>query len=144
MLAYITSHTYCGDSDLLLYTRPYNCASASFVLQFSSYEHWVFFTPPRNRGGIMFSLQFVCVSVCLVVCLCVWLYLWTNSSWTDAPIWTRYSLNRCLQHWFGPYWNWWNLVKGQGHSDSISIFFFIILSVPLFRLTFWDLREMFC
>ena len=28
-----------------------------------------FFTSPRNRGGVIFSLQFVCVSVC--VCLCV-------------------------------------------------------------------------
>ena len=26
-----------------------------------------FFTPPRNRGGVIFSLQFVCVSVCLSV-----------------------------------------------------------------------------
>ena len=26
------------------------------------------FTPPRNRGGVIFSLQFVCVSVCLSVC----------------------------------------------------------------------------
>ena len=25
-------------------------------------------TPPRNRGGVIFSLQFVCVSVCLSVC----------------------------------------------------------------------------
>ena len=24
-------------------------------------------TPPRNRGGVIFSLQFVCVSVCLCV-----------------------------------------------------------------------------
>ena len=24
----------------------------------------VFFTPPQNRGGVIFSLQFVCVSVC--------------------------------------------------------------------------------
>ena len=24
--------------------------------------------PPRNRGGVIFSLQFVCVSVCLSVC----------------------------------------------------------------------------
>ena len=23
------------------------------------------FTPPRNRGGVIFSLQFVCVSVCV-------------------------------------------------------------------------------
>ena len=29
------------------------------------------FTPPRNRGGVIFSLQFVCVSVCVCVCVCV-------------------------------------------------------------------------
>ena len=33
-------------------------------------------TPHRNRGGVIFSLQFVCVSVYLSVCLCVRLCLW--------------------------------------------------------------------
>ena len=28
-------------------------------------------TPPRNRGGVIFSLQFVLVSVCVCVCVCV-------------------------------------------------------------------------
>ena len=28
---------------------------------------WPVVTPPRNRGGVIFSLQFVCVSVCLCV-----------------------------------------------------------------------------
>ena len=28
-------------------------------------------TPPRNRGGVIFSLQFVCVCVCLSVCVSV-------------------------------------------------------------------------
>ena len=27
-----------------------------------------FITPPRNRGGVIFSLQFVCVCVCESVC----------------------------------------------------------------------------
>ena len=31
------------------------------------------FTPPQNRGGVIFSLQFVCVSVCLS--LWVWVRL---------------------------------------------------------------------
>ena len=35
-----------------------------------------FFTPPQNRGGVIFLLQFVCVCVC--VCVCVRLCLWTN------------------------------------------------------------------
>ena len=29
------------------------------------------FTPPRNRGGVIFSLQFVCLCVCVCVCMCV-------------------------------------------------------------------------
>ena len=39
-----------------------------------------FFTPPRNRGWVIFSLQFVslCVCVCLSVCLCVRKFLWTK------------------------------------------------------------------
>ena len=31
-------------------------------------EFHFFVTPPRNRGGVIFSLQFVCVSVCVSVC----------------------------------------------------------------------------
>ena len=27
------------------------------------------FTPPRNRGGVMFLLQFVCLCVCVSICL---------------------------------------------------------------------------
>ena len=37
-----------------------------------------FFTPPRNRGGVIFSLQSVCLSVCLCVCMCVRQFLWTK------------------------------------------------------------------
>ena len=29
------------------------------------------FTPPRSRGGVIFSLQFVCLCVCVCVCLSV-------------------------------------------------------------------------
>ena len=60
------------------------------------------FTPPRNHGRVIFSLQFVCVSVCLCVRLCLW-------SWTDESIWTRFSLNGCLLHCLEPNWNWWSL-----------------------------------
>ena len=41
----------------------------------------------------------VCVSVSECVCLCVWANLSVseqNSSWTEAPIWTRFLLNGCL------------------------------------------------
>ena len=87
------------------------------------YEISPFVTPPRNRGGVIFSLQFVCVSVCMPDTACE-----QNSSRTNAPIWTRFSLNGCLAHWLKPYWNWWPWVKDQGHSGSKSIVFFIILS----------------
>ena len=36
------------------------------------YRFWWFLTPPRNHGGVIFSLQFVCVSVCVSVRLCLW------------------------------------------------------------------------
>ena len=29
------------------------------------------FTPQQNRGGVIFSLQFVSVFVCVYVCMCV-------------------------------------------------------------------------
>ena len=35
------------------------------------WEYKWFFTPPRNRGGVIFSLQFVCLCVCVCVCVCV-------------------------------------------------------------------------
>ena len=38
----------------------------------------------------------VCLFVCLSVCLCVRNSCEQNSSRTDAPIWTRFSLNGCL------------------------------------------------
>ena len=31
----------------------------------------LFFTPPRNRGGVIFLLQFVCLSVCACECVSV-------------------------------------------------------------------------
>ena len=40
----------------------------------------------------------------------------------EESIWTRFSLIGCLLHWLEPYWNGWPWVKGQGHSDVISIF----------------------
>ena len=64
------------------------------------------FTPPRNRGGVIFSLQFVCVSVSVSGSACE-----QDSSRTDEPIWTQFSLNGFLPHLLGPYWNWWPCVK---------------------------------
>ena len=101
----------------------------------------LFFTPPRNRGGVIFLLQFVCVSVCLSVCVCARLFFCEqNSSRMDTPIWTRFSQNNCFLHWLGPYWILWPWVKGQGHNDVISIFihYSLLTSLPcistLFRL----------
>ena len=77
-------------------------------LSCQSRGHWqnFIFTPPWNRGGVVFSLQFVCVcaclSVCLSVCLCVCLSVSEqSSSWTDAPIWMRFSLNGWSPDWLG-------------------------------------------
>ena len=82
----------------------------------------LFVTPPRNRGGVIFSLQFVCVSVYVCVCVCVRLFSCEqNSSRTNAPIWMQFLLNSCLWQWLGPYWNWWPWVKGQGHCDRKCI-----------------------
>ena len=66
------------------------------------------FTPPRNRGGIIFSFQFVCVCVCLSGSACE-----QNSSRAAEPIWTRFSLNGCLLHWLEPY---------KGQRDVLHIF----------------------
>ena len=35
-----------------------------------NYYHFFFFTPPRNRGGVIFLLQFVCVCVCVCLSVC--------------------------------------------------------------------------
>ena len=45
------------------------------------------FKSPRNRGGVIFSLQFVCVSVCVPDSACE-----QNSSRTDETIWTLLKL----------------------------------------------------
>ena len=55
---------------------------------------------------IVEGLYFHCsLSVCMCVCVCVRNSCEQNSSQTDAPIWTRFWLNGCLQHWLGTYWN---------------------------------------
>ena len=92
-----------------------------FVLRAYQVKGLNLFYTSTNRGGFIFSLQFVCVSVCLSVCVSGY-SCEQNSSRTDTLIWTRFSLNGCLHHWLGPYWNWWPWIKGQGHSGSKSIF----------------------
>ena len=85
---------------------PANC----FLIAQKNYFHkdeWkqrvTIFTPTRNRGGVIFSLQFVCESVCLPVCVCVRLFLWTKlqpNGWShlDAffAIWLLVALSRTL------------------------------------------------
>ena len=61
----------------------------------------IFFTPPRSRGGVVFSLKFVCVSQCLSVCVCLSSFACEQNS--DEPIWTWFSINGCLTHWLKPY-----------------------------------------
>ena len=60
-----------------------------------------FFTPPQNHGGVIFSLQFVCVSVCVSVYVsgtsCE-----QNASQSDALIWTQFLLNGCFPNGSDP------------------------------------------
>ena len=67
-----------------------------------------------------FILYFHC-SLCVSLSVCASVSE-KNSSWTDTLIWTLFSLNGCLLRWLRPYWNSWPWVKGEGHSDAISIF----------------------
>ena len=88
---------YCSSTQLYCF----------FFFQRRTFQKKVVFTPPRNRWGVIFSLQFVCVF--LSVCVCIRLIACEqNSSQTDALIWTRFSLNGCLSHWVESYWNWWH------------------------------------
>ena len=52
-------------------TIAYNFSYFSKEEQTLKQQPWWVFTPPQNRGGVIFSLQFVCVSVCLCVRLCL-------------------------------------------------------------------------
>ena len=45
------------------------CNEIRAEILWTAYVILHFFTPPRNRGGVIFLLQFVYVSVCLSVCL---------------------------------------------------------------------------
>ena len=76
--------------------------SDSLSFSVSQYFAGLFFTSPQNCWGVIFSLQFVCVSV--YACE-------QYASRMDEPVWTRFSLNSCLLHWLGYYWNWWPKVK---------------------------------
>ena len=62
----------------------------------------VFYTSTKSLRGYIFTA--VCLCVCLCVCVCVRLFSCEqNSSQTDEPIWTRFSLNGSFPHWLGPY-----------------------------------------
>ena len=124
-------YTDCDPCEALLCFMLFKTEGArhnNYVPRFDlKLSNFLFITPPRNRGGVIFSLQFVsvcvCVCVCLsVCCLCVRLNSCEqNSSQTNEPIWTRFSLNGCVEHWLKPYWNWLPWVKSQGHCDRKCI-----------------------
>ena len=65
----------------------------SFFFFFLSFFFFFFFFTHENRGGVIFSLQFVRVSVCVSDVPCE-----QNSSQTNEPIWTQFSSNGCLLH----------------------------------------------
>ena len=86
-----------------------------------------FFTPPRFRGGVIFSLQFVCVCVCLCVCESVCLTLFVNkfqsNGCTDLDeVFTKglfSSLAQTLLKW---------VTLGQrSRSQLLKINFFLII-----------------
>ena len=64
--------------------------------------HWLpcCYTSTKSWRGYIFTTVClcvcVCVCVCVSVCVCVQFPCEQNSSRTDAPIWTRFSLNGCL------------------------------------------------
>ena len=93
------------------------------------------FTHPRNRGRLISSLQFVCVSVCVCVSgtSCE-----QNSSWTDAPIWTRFSLNGCFPYKLRPYWIWWSWVNLMICHIDIPL---VDLCSNLIKLE-WEMRSL--
>ena len=77
-------------------------ASSNFYINWTT----AFITPPRNRGGVIFSLQFIYVCVCVCVCLCVCEsvcpdFLWTKfqpNLWTDLDaIFAKWLLTALAQ-----------------------------------------------
>ena len=58
-------------------------------------------TPPRNRGGVIFVLQFVCVclSLCVCVCVCVYVCLSVGLSVCPALLVNKIPVER--MHGFG-------------------------------------------
>ena len=66
--------------------------------------------PPRSRGGIIFSLQFVSVCVSVCVCVCVYVYVCVCvcvcvsvclSVCLSACHWTKFQPNGCTDFWHG-------------------------------------------
>ena len=66
--------------------------------------YWVSinYTFTKLWRGYIFTAVCLCVCVCPCVCVCVCVSVSEqNSSRTDAPILTRFSLNGCLPYWLG-------------------------------------------
>ena len=109
--------------------RAFSHPSQNTVVWLPTYYSFIF-TPPQNRGGVIFLLQFVCVFVCVCVCVCVCMcvcvcvyvcvfnvFLLTKfqrNGCTDLDAvfakWLLTTLARTLL-------NWWAWIKGQGHGD---------------------------
>ena len=115
---------------ILVFGICWNNAYFSFdclVVKFKLRTFYIF-TSPRNRGGVIFSLQFVCMSVCLCVCLSVCVsgsFLWTKfqpNRYTDLDAVFAKHLHSTLAR---------TLLKlvtfGQKWRSQWLFFFFIIL-----------------
>ena len=98
----------------------YICLFSINYTSTKSWKSWIFI------AVCLYVYVCLCVSVCVCVCVCVSVCQWKNFEQKNAPIWTRFSLNGCIPHWLGPYSNMRQWVKGQGYSDGILFFFFII------------------
>ena len=84
----------------------------------------------------------VCLSMCLSMSLSVCLSMCSTLLVNNIPAERCIDLGAVfakrllmLAHWFGPYWNWWPWVKGQGHSGSISIFLHNFLLISLLYIS---------
>ena len=61
------------------------------MLSIQNWTRWGWiFTPPQNRGGVIFSLQFVCVCVCVCVSVCLFVYTCVRFC-----LWTKFQSNGC-------------------------------------------------
>ena len=73
-----------GHREKMNFEKEWKCFCFLFVCLFV-------FTPPRNRGGVIFLLQFVCLSV--NVCVCLWTKFQPNECTNFDAVFLKLLLN---------------------------------------------------